>query len=51
MPLQLVRATNPENFHPALGFKTRYAMAANPFTTLNNGQNVYYRKAAITDLM
>lgn len=51
VPLQLVRATNPENFHPALGFKTRYAMAANPFTTLNNGQNVYYRKAAITDLM
>ena len=33
------------------GFKTRYAMAANPFTTLANGQNVYYRKAAITDLM
>lgn len=51
VPLQLVRATDPENFHPALGFKTRYAMAANPFTTLAGGQNVYYRKAAVTDLM
>ena len=51
VPLQLVRATDPVNFHPALGFKTRYAIAANPFTTLNGGQNVYYRKAAVTDLM
>lgn len=51
VPLQLVRATDPVNFHPALGFKTRYAMAANPFTTLASGQNVYYRKAAVADLM
>ena len=51
VPLQLVRATDPVNFHPALGFKTRYAMAANPFTTNAAGQNVYYRKAEITDLM
>lgn len=51
VPLQLVRATDPVNFHPALGFKTRYALAANPFTTLNAGANVYYRKAEITNLI
>lgn len=51
VPLQLVRATDPVNFHPALGFKTRYALAANPFTTLATGQNVYYRKAEILNLI
>lgn len=51
VPLQLVRATDPVNFHPALGFKTRYALAANPFTTLGQGANVYYRKAVITNLI
>lgn len=51
VPLQLVRATDPVNFHPALGFKTRFGMVANPFTTLNNNQNVYYRKTRILNLM
>lgn len=51
VPLQLVRATNPDNFHPALGFKTRYGMVANPFTTLAAGGNTYYRKAEITNLI
>ncbi|ASD50378.1 major head protein [Acidovorax phage ACP17] len=51
VPLQLVRAVDPTNFHPALGFKTRYALAANPFTTLGAGQNVYYRKAEIINLI
>lgn len=51
VPLQLVRAVDPVNFHPALGFKTRYALATNPFTTLSAGQNVYYRKAEITNLI
>ena len=51
VPLQLVRATDPVNFHPALGFKTRYAMVANPFTTMEVGKNVYYRKAAVKNLI
>jgi hypothetical protein len=33
VPLQMVRATNPMNFQPAIGFKTRYGMVANPFAS------------------
>lgn len=51
VPLQLVRATDPVNFHPAIGFKTRYAIVANPFTVLTAGGNTYYRKAEITNLI
>lgn len=48
VPLQMVRATNPTNFQPALGFKTRYGIVANPFTTNGKNANVYYRKVAVT---
>ena len=51
VPLQMVRATNPLNFQPALGFKTRYGIVSNPFTTIANDSNVYYRKAAILNIM
>lgn len=51
VPLQLVRATDPVNFHPALGFKTRYGLVANPFTTLTANQNVYYRKTRVLNLL
>lgn len=45
--LQPARATHADTFHNALGFKSRYGLVANPLTTLNQGQNVYYRKAAV----
>lgn len=51
VPLQMVRATDPTNFHPALGFKTRYAIVSNPFTNINAGGNVYYRKAQVLNLI
>lgn len=47
VPLQLVRATNPANFQPAIGFKTRYGIVANPFTVMTKNLNVYYRKVAV----
>jgi len=50
VPLQMVRATDPVNFHPALGFKTRYGLVANPFTTLSANSNAYYRKTKVTNL-
>lgn len=50
VPLQLVRAVNPTNFQPALGFKTRYGIVSNPFTTLGKNANVYYRKVSIANL-
>jgi len=51
VPLQMVRAVDPNTFQPKIGFKTRYGMVANPFTSLSSGTNIYYRKVAVTNLM
>ena len=51
VPLQILHATDTETFQPALGFKTRYGLVANPLTTLNAGENVYYRKATVKNLL
>lgn len=55
IPLELHRATDPTNFHAAMGFKTRFAFAENPFvgnsTNIKAGSNYYYRKAKVTNLL
>jgi hypothetical protein len=58
VPLQLVRAVDPTTFQPKIGFKTRYGMVANPFTSLDAagdglsaGNNYYYRKVKVNNLM
>lgn len=55
IPLELHRATDPTNFHAALGFKTRFAMAENPFvgnsTAIGTNANYYYRKALVKNIM
>ena len=58
VPLQMVRAVDPDSFQPKIGFKTRYGMVANPFaTSAADGvlsfanKNIYYRRIAITNLM
>ena len=58
VPLQLVRAVDPTTFQPKIGFKTRYGMVANPFTSLDaagdgltSGNNYYYRKVRVNNLM
>ena len=51
VPLEKVRAVDPATFQPKIGFKTRYGMVANPFTSLSAGANIYYRKVAVTNLM
>jgi hypothetical protein len=51
VPLEKVRAIDPATFQPKIGFKTRYGMVANPFTSLSAGTNVYYRKVTVTNLM
>lgn len=50
VPLTLVRATNPETFQPAIGFKTRFALISNPYTSLASGSNVYFRKTKVLNL-
>ena len=63
VPLQMVRAVGQDTFQPKIGFKTRYGMVANPFAynanaaltapdgSIQFGNNVYYRRIAITNLM
>jgi hypothetical protein len=57
VPLQLVRAIDPNTFQPKIGFKTRYGMVSNPFVALDGsgdlvtGENYYYRKVKVSNLM
>ncbi|CAB4141180.1 major capsid protein [uncultured Caudovirales phage] len=59
VPLQMVRAVDQNSFQPKIGFKTRYGLVANPFSTatvtagagLGDGANTYYRKMRITNLL
>ena len=61
VPLQMVRAVDPNTFQPKVGFKTRYGMAPNPFAkgttaasataVLEEDSNKYYRRVLISNLM
>ena len=54
VPLQMVRAVDPDTFQPKIGFKTRYGMVANPFAESTDlgalGGNQYYRIFAVKNL-
>lgn len=55
VPLSLMRAVNPADFTPRIGFQTRYGMVANPFVTADGsvapGTNKYYRRVAIKNIL
>jgi len=57
VPLQQVRAVNPDSFQPSIGFKTRYGMVENPFVRTANSanfqlnSNYYYRRVLVQNLM
>lgn len=59
IPLQMVRAVDPNSFQPKIGFKTRYGMVANPYAEgstaglgrIKQDSNVYYRRSIIANLM
>ena len=57
VPLQMVRAVDPQSFQPRIGFKTRYGMVSNPFVALDGSgelqanENYYYRRVKVTNLM
>jgi len=61
VPLQMVRAVDPNSFQPKIGFKTRYGLIANPYVVQANGtvdadtftanRNQYYRRTKVTNLM
>jgi hypothetical protein len=59
VPLQMVRAVDPNTFQPKIAFKTRYGVVANPYVlngtvpdgeNLTSGLNQYYRLTAVTNL-
>ena len=60
VPLQMVRAVDPNTFQPKIGFKTRYGMVANPFVLTAGGTpdgealtaniNQYYRIFRVVNL-
>jgi hypothetical protein len=60
VPLQMVRAVDPNTFQPRIAFKTRYGVVANPFVlnssgqpdgeTLTSGLNQYYRITSVKNL-
>jgi hypothetical protein len=51
VPLQLYKAVDPNTFQPRIAFRTRYGFVSNPFTSLTSGQNIYFRKIIITNLL
>jgi hypothetical protein len=59
VPLQMVRAVDPNTFQPRIGFKTRYGVVANPYVlngttpdgeALTQGINQYYRLTQVNNL-
>ena len=61
VPLQMVRAIDPNSFQPKIGFKTRYGLVANPYVNLDDAttgndnltanSNYYYRKVKVDNIM
>jgi hypothetical protein len=59
VPLQMLRAQDPNSFQPKIGFQTRYGVVANPFSNAAGtsdgsvvfGTNVYYRKVRVLNLL
>ena len=51
VPLQMVRAVGENTFQPKIGFKTRYGLVSNPFTSISADSNSYYRLVTVTNLM
>lgn len=65
VPLQMVRAVDPNSFQPKIGFKTRYGLVHNPFAITEeeasndnplardfsgNTKNLYYRSFRVVNL-
>jgi hypothetical protein len=60
VPLTMVRAVDQMSFQPKIGFKTRYGLVANPFSTgsgatntlgaITQDSNVYFRNFTVTNI-
>ena len=50
VPLSMMKTVGENDFQPRIGFKTRYGMTNNPFTSGASDSNVYYRTFNVTNL-
>lgn len=59
VPLQMMRAVDPNSFQPRIAFQSRYGMVANPFSqganavtgALTPNANVYFRKVKVQNIL
>lgn len=57
VPLQMMRAVDPNSFQPKIAFQTRYGMVANPFSqttttgALTANANRYFRKVRVNNIL
>ena len=57
VPLQMMRAVDPNSFQPKIAFQTRYGMVANPFSQANvtgaltANANRYFRKVRVSNIL
>lgn len=57
VPLQMMRAVDPDSFQPKIAFQTRYGMIANPFSqatttgALTADANRYFRKVKVQNIL
>lgn len=57
VPLQMMRAVDPNSFQPKIAFQTRYGMVANPFSQANvtgaltANANRYFRKVRVANIL
>jgi len=50
VPLSMMKTIGETDFQPRIGFKTRYGLTNNPFTSGADDSNVYYRTFLVTNL-
>ena len=48
VPMEMFQSVHSHNFQPTIGFKTRYGIKENPFTSLAANTNSYYRRLKVT---
>jgi hypothetical protein len=50
VPLSMHKTVGEDDFQPRIGFKTRYGMQVNPFTSAAADSNAYYRNLVVSNL-
>jgi len=50
VPLTMVKTIGADDFQPRIGFKTRYGMVSNPYTSIADNSNAYFRNFAVAGI-